>query len=162
MKKSLLLIPIFVAALLLCAPVGARAQGAGRGPDQTVVRDPEMEKDSMHNLEVAQQYFKLKKAYLAALKRCEEIIAGNPTFSRIDEVLYIAGVSSLRLAEGKGKQKQLPPEITPDKLRADAREYLSQIFYNYPDSKFRKDAEKELRALGGPKPKSELQPSSGN
>ena len=162
MKKTLLLIPIFVVAFMLCAPA-ARAQGnAGRGPDQTVVRDPEMEKDSMHNLEVAQQYFKLKKAYLAALKRCEEIIAGNPTFSRIDEVLYIAGMSSLRLAEGKGKQKQLPPETTPDKLRADAREYLSQIFYNHPDSKFRKDAEKELRALGGPKPKTELQPASGN
>jgi outer membrane protein assembly factor BamD (BamD/ComL family) len=162
MKKAVLLISIFVAVIIWSAPV-ARAQGnAGRGPDQTVVRDPEMEKDSMHNLEVAQQYFKLKKAYLAALKRCEEIIAGNPTFSRIDEVLYIAGVSSLRLAEGKGKQKQLPAEITPDKLRADAREYLSQILYNYPDSKFRKDAEKELRAVGGAKPKSELSPSSGN
>jgi hypothetical protein len=155
MKKIVLLISFFAAALVLSAPI-ARAQGnASRGPDQTTVRDPEMEKDSMHNLEVARQYFKLKKAYLASLKRCEEIIAGNPNFWRIDEVLYIAGVSSLRLAEGKGKQKQIPADTTPSKLRDDARDYLSQLFYNYPDSQFRKDAEKELAALGGPKPKSE-------
>jgi hypothetical protein len=158
MKKLLLLMTFFAAALMMSAP-SALAQGTNRGPDQTAVRDPEMEKDSMHNLEVARQYFKLKKAYLASLKRCEEIIAGNPTFSRIDEVLYIAGVSSLRLAEGKGKQKQLPADTTSEKLRDDAREYLSQIFYNYPDSPFRKDAEKELRTLGGPKAKEALQPS---
>lgn len=156
MKKIVLLISFFVAALVLSAPV-ARAQGTvTRGPDQTTVRDPEIEKDSMHNLEVARQYFKLKKAYLASLKRCEEIIAGNPTFWRIDEVLYIAGVSSLRLAEGKGKQKQIPADTTAAKLRDDARNYLSQVFNNYPDSQFRKDAEKELAALGGPKPKSAM------
>ena len=160
MKKFLFLYTFFAAILLLSASSAAFAQGnASRGPDPTAVRDPEMEKDSMHNLEVARQYFKLKKAYLAALKRCEEVIAGNPTFSRIDEVLYIAGVSSLRLAEGKGKQKQIPAETNSQKLRDDAREYLSQLFYNYPDSPFHKDAEKELRALGGPKPKSELQPA---
>ncbi len=156
MKKVVLLFSFFIVALILSAPV-ARAQGsASRGPDPTAVRDPEMEKDSMHNLEVARQYFKLKKAYLAALKRCEEVIAGNPTFSHIDEVLYIAGVSSLRLSEGKGKQKQIPADTTSVKLRDDARDYLSQLYYNYPDSEFRKDAEKELRALGGPKPKSQL------
>jgi outer membrane protein assembly factor BamD (BamD/ComL family) len=158
MKKILLLVSIFF-ALGLSAPVASAQGNASRGPDQTAVRDPEMEKDSMHNLEVARQYFKLKKAYLAALKRCEEIMAGNPTFSRIDEVLYIAGVSSLRLADGKGKQKQLPADMTSGKLRDDAREYLSQLFYNFPDSKFRKDAEKELSALGGPKAKDALQPA---
>ena len=41
---------------------------------------------------------------MAALQRCEEIIAANPAFSRIDEVLFMAGESSLHLAEGKGKQ----------------------------------------------------------
>lgn len=159
MKKFLLLITFLFAALLVSAPQALAQGSANRGPDQTTVRDPEMEKDSMHNLEVARQYFKLKKAYLASLKRCEEIIAGNPTFSKIDEVYYIAGVSSLRLAGGKGKQKQLPSDTTSDKLRDDAREYLSQIFYNFPDSPFRKDAEKELKALGGPKAKDALQPS---
>jgi hypothetical protein len=160
LMKKVLLLSSFLLALVLSAPAAVRAQGsASRGPDQTTIRDPEMEKDSMHNLEVARQYFKLKKAYLASLKRCEEILAGNPTFSRIDEVLYIAAISSLRLSEGKGKQKQLPADTTSAKLRDDAREYLSQVYYNYPDSQFRKEAEKELRALGGPKPKDALQPS---
>ncbi|HKS30240.1 MAG TPA: outer membrane protein assembly factor BamD [Pyrinomonadaceae bacterium] len=158
MKKVLLLSSFFMLALFLSAPQ-AQAQGTTRGPEQSAVRDPEMEKDSLHNLEVAWQYFKLKKAYLASLKRCEEIIAGNPNFSKIDEVYYIAGVSSLRLSEGKGKQKQLPAETNADKLRDDAREYLSQVFYNFPDSKYRKEAEKELRALGGPKAKDALQPT---
>ncbi len=159
MKRVLLLGAFLVVALGLSAPAALAQGSASRGPDQTTIRDPEMEKDSMHNLEVARQYFKLKKAYLASLKRCEEIIAGNPTFSKIDEVLYIAGVSSLRLSEGKGKQKQLPTDTTSQKLRDDAREYLSQVYYNYPDSPFRKEAERELRALGGPKPKDALQPS---
>ena len=56
--------------------------------------------DSLHNLEVARNYFKLKKAYVAALKRCEEIIAGNPNFAKIEEVLLMAGSEqSLAVAE---------------------------------------------------------------
>jgi outer membrane protein assembly factor BamD (BamD/ComL family) len=109
-----------------------------------------LEKDSLHNLEVARHYFKLKKAYVAALQRCEEIIAGNPVFSKIDEVLFMAGESSLRLAENKGKQAS---KVTSDKLRGDARDYLSQLVNGYPDSSFRKQAEEDLKGLGGPKPK---------
>src|SRR5678815_3033496 len=95
-------------AILVFGNAGAtvRAQGTVRsGPDPATIRDPELEKDSQHNLEVARNYFKLKKAYVAALKRAEEIIAGNPTFTKIDEALFIAGASSLWLAENKGKQK---------------------------------------------------------
>src|SRR5437773_9197924 len=103
MKKGCLILAAF-AVLFVLAALSTRAQGgAKQGPD--VMRDPDMEKDSLHNLEVAQQYFKLRKAYVAALERCEEIIAGNPTFSKIDEALFIAGKSNLFLAEGKGKQK---------------------------------------------------------
>ncbi len=147
MKKfSLIAICLLV---LSVAPLPARAQGnAKQGPD--VVRDPDLEKDSLHNLEVARHYFKLKKAYVAALQRCEEIIAGNPVFSKIDEVLYMAGESSLRLAENKGKQAS---KVTSDKLREDARDYLSQLVNGYPDSSFRKQAEEDLKGLGGPKPK---------
>jgi outer membrane protein assembly factor BamD (BamD/ComL family) len=147
MKKFCLLV-ICSLALFVAAP-SARAQGnAKQGPD--VVRDPDLEKDSLHNLEVARHYFKLKKAYIAALQRCEEIIAGNPVFSRIDEVLFMAGESSLRLAENKGKQAS---KVTSDKLREDARDYLSQLVNGYPDSSFRKQAEDDLKGLGGPKPK---------
>ena len=151
MKKFCLLI-ICLLALFVAAPL-ARAQGnAKQGPD--VLRDPDLEKDSLHNLEVARHYFKLKKAYIAALQRCEEIIAGNPVFSKIDEVLFMAGESSLRLAENKGKQAS---KVTSDKLREDARDYLSQLVNGYPDSSFRKQAEEDLKGLGGPKPKESKQ-----
>src|SRR5258708_40312600 len=102
MKKFCLPV-ICLLALFVAAPL-ARAQGnAKQGPD--IVRDPDLEKDSLHNLEVARQAFKLRKAYVGALQRCEEVLAGNPSFSKIDEVLFIAGHSSLNLADGKGKQE---------------------------------------------------------
>jgi hypothetical protein len=147
--KKFCLISLITLAFFVVAPQAARAQGgAKQGPD--VMRDPEMEKDSLHNLEVARQYFKLRKAYKASLARCEEIIAGNPTFSKIDEVLLIAGKSSLRLSENKGKQSV---KTATDKLRDDARDYLSLLVNNYPDSKFKDEALEELKSLGGPKPK---------
>src|SRR6266567_7634237 len=104
MKKRSIMI-LMLLAVLMFVPSLAHAQGGGakRGPE--VMRDPDMEKDSLHNLDVARQYFKLKKAYKASLDRCEEILAGNPTFSKIDEVLLLAGESNLRLSEEKGKQK---------------------------------------------------------
>src|SRR2546423_7555689 len=90
-------------AVFLFAP-GVFAQGgAKQGP--AVTRDADLEKDGLHNLEVARHYFKLRKAYVAALERCEEIIAGNPNFSKIDEVLFMAGGSRLNLAPRKGKQR---------------------------------------------------------
>lgn len=159
MKKILFLMMAIM--LLLAAQSVIYGQGAKQGPK--VDRDADMESDAMHNLEVARHYFKLKKAYVAALQRCEEIIAGNPTFSRIDEVLYMAGESSLNLADGKGKQKpalyvlhegDAKKTLTPEEFRDLAREYFSQLLNNYPQSPFRGQAEDALRVLGGPKPKS--------
>ncbi len=141
---------VLLFVFLVCGPVVYAQGGVRSGPDPSTIRDPDLEKDSLHNLEVARHYFKLKKAYVAAIKRCEEIIAGNPNFARIDEVLFIAGESSLRLAESKGKQKQ--SKLTPDQLRDEARDYLSQLAIDHPNSAFNKDAEEDLRALGGPKP----------
>jgi outer membrane protein assembly factor BamD (BamD/ComL family) len=151
MKKFCLLV-ICILALVVAAPLARAQSNAKQGPD--VLRDPDLEKDSLHNLEVARHYFKLKKAYIAALQRCEEIIAGNPVFSKIDEVLFIAGESSLRLADNKGKQAS---KVTSDKLREDARDYLSQLVNGYRDSSFRKQAEEDLKGLGGPKPKESKQ-----
>ncbi|HYJ87847.1 MAG TPA: hypothetical protein VEW46_17415 [Pyrinomonadaceae bacterium] len=148
MKKVLLTLFLFGVAVFASAPVSF-AQGAAKtGPDPSLVRDADLEKDSLHNLEVARHYFKLKKAYVAAIKRCEEIDAGNPTFAKMDEVLFIAGESSLRLAENKGKQK--PKDKTPEQLRVDARVYLSRLVAAYPNSAFFKQAQEDLRALGGP------------
>ena len=148
MKQIVFFTTIFAFALFLSAGVCHAQAGAKQGPD--VMRDPDMEKDSLHNLDVARQYFKLKKAYKASLDRCEEILAGNPAFSKIDEVLLIAGESNLRLSEEKGKQKV---KTEPDKLKASARDYLSQLVNSYPESKFRSQALDDLKSLGGPKPK---------
>ncbi len=145
MKKLVSTICLLGLCGALCVPA-LLAQGAVKqGPDASTVRDPELEKDSYHNLEVARHYFKTRKAYLAAIARCEEIIAGNPGFSRIDEVLYIAGESSLRLADNKGKQTA---KTSPVNLRKDAREYLSRLVKEFPESSFREQAQSDLRALG--------------
>jgi outer membrane protein assembly factor BamD (BamD/ComL family) len=160
MKKKLFSIAIMAGMVLLTAGFALAQGGAKGGPD--VARDPDMEKESLHNLEVARQYFKLRKAYVASLQRCEEVLAGNPVFSKIDEVLFLAGQSSLNLAEGKGKQKadqyvihegDKKTTLTPQEFRDKARDYLSQLLSDYPQSSFRAQAEEDLKALGGPKPK---------
>jgi hypothetical protein len=154
MRRTALIVGLLTMALV-CVAAGARAQGtAARGPDASTVRDPDLEKDSLHNLEVAQQYFKLKKAYLASLKRSEEIIAGNPNFAKIDEALYIAGMSNLYLSQNRGKQK---PNLSPEKHREEARIFLSQLVNDHPDSSFHKQALDALRDLGGALPKSNSQ-----
>jgi outer membrane protein assembly factor BamD (BamD/ComL family) len=150
MRNRFLPFVVLLFVFLVCGPAVYAQGGVRSGPDPSTIRDPDLEKDSFHNLEVARHYFKLKKAYVAAIKRCEEIIAGNPNFARIDEVLFIAGESSLRLAESKGKQKQ--SKLTPDQLRDGARDYLTQLAVDHPNSPFNKDAEEDLRSLGGPKP----------
>jgi outer membrane protein assembly factor BamD (BamD/ComL family) len=147
--------------MLMFASVAFGQGGAKAGPE--VTRDPDMEKDSLHNLEAARLYFNLKKAYVASLQRCEEIIAGNPTFSKIDEVLYIAGKSNLFLSEGKGKQSPTlykrgganlqSSTLTSDEFRDEARSYLSQLVNDYPQSKFKDGALQDLKLLGGPKAK---------
>ena len=153
MKLSFLIVAL-VAALFVSAPA-ASAQGVRTGPDPSTLRDPDLEKDSLHNLEVARNYFKLKKAYVAALKRCEEIIAGNPNFARIEEVLLMAGQSSLWLSENKGKQR--PDQyvtfdggekrtLTAEQFREMGRDYLSKLIKDYPDGTFTKQAREELRA----------------
>jgi outer membrane protein assembly factor BamD (BamD/ComL family) len=147
MKQNILTLAVLVVALFVSAP-GAFGQGAAKtGPDPSLVRDAELEKDSNHDLEVARHYFKLKKAYVAALRRCEIIDASNPTFAKMDEVLFIAGQTSMLLADNKGKQKSTK---TPEQLRLDARVYLSRLVAGYPNSIFFKQAETDLQALGGP------------
>jgi len=152
MKKLFSILVILAASTFMFTSVFA--QGAAKtGPDPSLIRDADLEQDSLHNLEVARHYFKLKKAYVAAIKRCEEIDAGNPNFAKMDEVLFIAGQSSLRLAENKGKQKATK---TPDELRNDARMYLGRLVAGYPQSSFFKQAESDLKVLGpateSPKP----------
>jgi len=156
--KIKLLLPLLL--VLFVAPVTYAQGGVKSGPDPSTLRDPDLERDSHHNLEVARNYFKLKKAYVAALKRCEEIIAGNPNFAKIDEVLLMAGQSSLWLSQNKGKQK---PEqyvsfdgsekktLTAEQFREMGRDYLTKLINDYPESPFAKQAREELRMLEVPK-----------
>lgn len=150
-----------IAAICIQSSLAVRAQGGVKqGPE--IARDPTLEKDSLHNLEVARQYFKLRKAYVAALERCEEVLAANPEFSKIDEVLFIAGQSSANLAGEKGKQKpnqyvihegEKKVTLTSAEFREKARGYFSQIVTEHPQSSFRGQADAALKELGEPKAK---------
>ncbi len=126
---------------------------AQRNIEPQVERDPVLEADAKHNLDVAWQYFRLKKAYKAVLLRTEETIAAHPLYSKMDEILYLSGMSSFYLSENKGKQKlDLTSEedkerFAPEKLREDAVAYLSQLVQEYPQSKYKNDAEKALKQL---------------
>jgi len=159
--KRFCLIASVIAAICIQSSSAVRAQGgAKQGPE--ITRDPALEKDSLHNLEVARQYFKLRKAYVAALERCEEVLAANPEFSKIDEVLFIAGQSSANLAGEKGKQKpkqyvihegEKKVTLTSEEFREKARGYFSQIVTEHPQSSFRGQADAALKELGEPKAK---------
>jgi outer membrane protein assembly factor BamD (BamD/ComL family) len=144
--KRLAFIFIFIFAVSLTA-------FAQKQIEPQVQRDPLLEADSKRNLEVALHYFKLKKAYRAVLMRCEEIIAANPDFSRMDAVLYLSGMSSYYLAEGKGKQKLIlkteeeKKRFAPEKLKEDAVAYLSQLKENFPQSEYIGETEKALKEL---------------
>jgi hypothetical protein len=163
MKKKTLFATLLFCVALIGAPAVYAQGGVKAGPDPSTIRDPELEKDSLHNLEVARNYFKLKKAYVAALARLEEIIAGNPNFSKIEEVYLMAGQSSLWLADGKGKQKSdqyytmeggVKHKLTAEQFRQLGRDYLSRLVNEYPNGSFTKEAEEELKTVGGPLPKS--------
>src|SRR6476659_5308385 len=140
MRNKFLLLFVF----LFMFAVAPAAFGQGKpAPDPATVRDPDLERDSLHNLEVARNYFKLKKAYVAALKRCEEIIAGNPNFAKIEEVLLMAGQSSLWLADKKGKQSPdlyvifedgKKRTLTSEQFREMGRDYLNKLITDHPDS----------------------------
>lgn len=126
---------------------------AQKNVEPQIQRDPILEADSKHNLEVAWQYFKLKKAYKAVIDRCEETIAANPEFSKMDEVLYLSGMSSYYLSLNKGKQKVDLKEdkdkerFTPETLKENAEAYFAQLVEKYPQSKYKSDAEKTLKVL---------------
>ena len=151
MKGKLLILFLTLASITVFG-VSAFAQ---RNVTPAIDRDPVMEQDAKHNLDVAWNAFKLKKAYKGVLMRFEETYAAYPEFSKIDEFLYLAGMSSYYLSENKGKQKvdlKLEKEkdrFAPAKLREDAIAYLSAITEKYPDSKYVEDAEKTLAVLKG-------------
>jgi outer membrane protein assembly factor BamD (BamD/ComL family) len=148
MKRAFISFLFAVSAFIALGAV-ANAQ---RNVTPTV--DPVLESDAKHNLEVARQAFSpLKKAYKQVLMRFDETFAAYPDFTAMDEFLYMAGVSSYWLSEGKGKQvvntksEKEMKRFAPDRLKIDAQAFLSMLIDKYPQSKFKPDAEKTLAEI---------------
>lgn len=141
---------LFVFTLLAVFVSFAFAQ---RNIEQAIDRDPVLEQDAKHNLDVAWQAFRLKKAYKGVLMRFEETFAAYPSFSKMEEFLFLAGMSSYYLSENKGKQKvnlKLEKEkdkFAPAKLREDAGAYLNLMLEKNPQSQYRDEAERILKEL---------------
>jgi outer membrane protein assembly factor BamD (BamD/ComL family) len=132
----------------------ALSTAAQRSLTPAVERDPVMEQDAKHNLDVAwQAYAPAKKAYKQVISRFEETYAAYPDFSKIDEFLYLAGMSSYYLSENKGKQRvdlksdKEKDKYDPVKLRGDSKTYLSLIVDKYPQSKYAEESRKTLQLL---------------
>lgn len=149
MKRTII---SFMFAVFALATFGSAAS-AQKNIEKAIDRDPLLEADAKHNLDVARQAFQLKKAYKGVLMRFEETFAAYPQFSQMDEFLYMAGMSSYYLSENKGKQKvdlkseKEKDKYAPAKLREDAVAYLSMLVDKYPESKYRDDAERSLAEI---------------
>ena len=148
MKKAILFF-----SFLACVFAFSSNSFAQKPTDPQIQRDPILEADAKHNLEVAWQYFKLKKAYKAVLMRFEETYAAHPDFSKMDEFLFMAAMSSKYLADGKGKQQLVfkddeeKKRFSPERLREDAVAYFNILKDKYPKSKYIGEAEKQLKLL---------------
>jgi outer membrane protein assembly factor BamD (BamD/ComL family) len=134
--------------------VGHSSAIAQRNIDPAIDRDPVLEADAKHNLDVAWQAFKpLKKAYKQVLMRFEETFAAYPQFSKMDEFLYLAGMSSVYLSKNEGKQKvnlkseKEKEKYAPQKLKEDAIGYFSMLIEKFPESKYRQEAEQRLKEI---------------
>lgn len=131
----------FVAALIFNGSGSVLArQSVGRGPI-SAPRDPELEKQSQHNLKVARYYFyqrkppkndpnALERLNKAVESRLLEILDLNPNFAKIDEVYFLLGEVYLR-----GRENDR------------AFEQFNRVVKEYPDSQFANDARKRLAEL---------------
>ena len=144
-------ISVIFTAMLFAIPAAAQ-----RNVTPAIDRDPVLEKDAKHNLDVAWQAFTpLKRAYKQVIFRFEETYAAYPDFSKMDEFLYLAGMASYYLSKNEGKQKvdlKLPKEkekFAPAKLREDAEAYLAKMLELNPQSKYKEEAEKTIAELKG-------------
>ena len=146
MKKVILTFTILLTALVSLNYAQTKVE-----PEQQA--DPILEADAKHNLDVAWQYFKLKKAYKAVLMRFEETYAAYPDYSKMDEFIYLAAMSSKNLAEDKGRAKLVlkgdeeKARYSPERMKEDAIAYFNILKEKYPNTKYKKAADKELKLL---------------
>ena len=149
--RKIFLTSIFVSLVAFSSASTVLAQ---RNIDPAIDRDPILEADAKHNLDVAWQAFKpLKKAYKQVIMRFEETFAAYPQFSKMDEFLYLAGMSSVYLSKNEGKQKvnlkneKEKEKYAPEKLKEDAIGYFSMLIEKFPASKYRPEAEATLKEI---------------
>lgn len=149
MKKAFLFLSLLACVFSFSPNIFAQKQ-----IEVQVQRDPILEADANHNLEAAQHYFKAKKAYKAVLMRFEETFAAYPDYSKMDEFIYLAAMSSYYLSQNKGSQKyesntseEDKKKYAPDKLREDAIAYFSMLIEKFPQSRFKEEAEKTLKEI---------------
>jgi hypothetical protein len=144
----------YIIATFFVLSICASTAFAQRNVTPAIERDPILEADAMRNLDVAWQGFgPARKAYKQVLGRFEETYAAYPEFSKIDEFLYLAGMSSYYLSKNEGKQKvnlkieREREKYDPQRLRENAIAYLSMMLERNPESKYRESAEKVLKEL---------------
>jgi hypothetical protein len=121
-------------------PNAAFQQGPGRGP-VTLPRDPEIEKQAAHNLEVAKYYFYKRKPEKKDDKdgwarlnksvesRLLEIIDTNPNFSRMDDVFFMLGELYKRAGEmdkAVDNWTKVVKETSDEKLKSEAQKRLDE------------------------------------
>jgi hypothetical protein len=135
---------VFLAAALAVVSGGTASshsifqQGPGRGPI-SAPRDPELEKQSAHNLEVAKYYFKRKAdkkdkdAWTRLNKSVEsrllEILDTNPTFSRMDDVYFMLGELYKRTGETDkaiDNWTKALKETSDEKIKSEAQKRLDE------------------------------------
>lgn len=134
--------------------IGTATAFAQRNIEQAIDRDPLLEADAKHNLDVAWQAFgPARKAYKQVLGRFEETYAAYPTFSKMDEFLYLAGMSSYYLSKNEGNQKvnlkvaKERERYAPEKLREEATAYLSLLLERSPETKYKAEVDRVLKEL---------------
>ena len=126
---------------IVCSTAALRStqQGPGRGPI-ALPRDPELEKQSYHNLEVAKFYFykrkpdKNDKEGWARLNksvesRLLEIIDTNPAFARMDDVYFMLGEVYKRtgdLDKAVENWTKAVKETSDEKIKTDAQKRLDE------------------------------------
>jgi len=123
-------------------------QGPGRGPI-TAPRDPEMEKQSGHNLEVAKYYFYRKKPdkndkdgwnrlNKAVESRLQEIIDTNPHFARMDDVFFMLGEVYKRVGDlDKAVENwtKAAKETSDEKIKSETQKRLDEAKSQSKDQK---------------------------
>src|SRR5262245_53729270 len=117
---------LLAAIFLMLISAASFAQGPAKGKIEPE-RDSVMELQSQHNLEVARYYITKRKGYEGGISRLQEIIDTHPTFSRMDEVLFLMGEANLKL-----------------KKPVEAGNFYNKLLKDFPESEFVKKAKEQL------------------